>query len=217
MTQIATGLLLGITASLIAGLLLTWKGDKIVGYFSRLPERRRINLFTKAYILGLHSYPYRFLHAQALISYGAFLFLMLITYAGTTAISFRRVYFPEADSVLDADTVTAVATASSTYMPWLLLVLTLLLCYIVFRLTFRRLMPEILAPYGHHELMRVHDCVAKFGTKKQYLDYINAAHKVRDNAGLIQLLDMAQVAIGDYKYELVEEIRKGITPDAAAE
>ena len=165
--ELLTGIFLGITTSIVAGLFLTWKGDKIVEFLKRLPEKRRIALFTQAYIIGLRSYPYRFLHYQALLSFASFNLLVWIAYAFFTVISFRAVFGVslaiEPDKLRDA--VRTFDPLSYSLTPWLLLTFTVTLAYWNVKLFYRKLMPEALAPYGYHELRRVHDCVAKMGTK----------------------------------------------------
>jgi amino acid transporter len=214
MTELLIGTFLGITTSFVAGLFLTWKAEKIVGYLKRLPEERRISLFTRAYIIGLRSYPYRFLHHQALLSFAAFMFLTCFLYFLITAIAFNRAYgiqiAPEPETFRAV--VRSIDPFAYPITPCVLLLLTICLTYWSFKVFSRKLMPEALAPYGYHELRRVHDCVAKFGTKKQYLEYVNAENEVRDNVSLLKLLDIAQLALGEDEFKLVAQIRRGITP-----
>lgn len=217
--ELLTGIFLGITTSIVAGLFLTWKGEKIVEYLRRLPEKRRIALFTQAYIIGLRSYPYRFLHFQALLLYATVHFLGCIAYAFFTAVSFRAAYGVsiaiEPDKIRGA--VRTFDPLSYSVTPWLLLAFTVVLVYWTVKIFYRKLMPEALAPYGYHELRRVHDCVAKIGTKQQYINYVNAETEVRDNSSLLRLLDVAQVALGDCQFDLIARIRRGITPSKSTE
>ncbi len=87
----------------------------------------------------------------------------------------------------------------------------IILSYISIKIFFQILLPEALAPHGYHELRRVHDCVMKFATKKQYLDYMNAEDAVTDNETLLGLLDAAEKAIGEHDAALIKQIRERIT------
>jgi hypothetical protein len=212
MTQLFTGLAIGVLASLIAGLILAWKGDKIVEYLRCLPERRRIGLFTKAYLLGIRRYPYRFLYMQGLVLYFFIHFFAFILYFFLTGATFYKSYFPTA-SIEEIVPATLIEYADSLllYIPWFLAVLTLLFGYYSVRLFFNTVVPEVMAPYGYYEISKLRDCVSRHGTKKQYLDFVNALHEAKDHAGIIRVLDLAQISLGDARYSLLDEIRKSIT------
>src|ERR1017187_4090513 len=89
MTQILLAGLLGIVTSLIAGIILIWTGERAARYLRRLPTKRRVALYSGAYIRALNGHPLGYLHVIVLRILGIIFGCVFIIYCTMNYISFR--------------------------------------------------------------------------------------------------------------------------------
>jgi hypothetical protein len=217
MTQTLVGMLIGITTSLIAGILLIWKGEQAVARLRKLPTKRRVAVFSRAYILALKGYPYRYLHLIGLSALANLVMMIPLFYAIATFFAFRMDL--EHPTTASRHAMTAVLASAKTFSdhvlnPWFLFGLTIISAYVAARIIFIRLPPEVLVPYAYRELWRLRECVAKCGTKKQFLSYIDAEQSVQNIADLRALIMLAKEILGSDALGLANEILAGIADES---
>jgi hypothetical protein len=209
MSQTIAGIFIGISTSIIAGILLIWKGDQFVGHLKNLPTKRRISLFTDAYLRALRSYPYRYLHYLAWVGV---MFVILLTF--WAYVSFTYAAF----QVSPAHSPEALRQAWHAFLPnplafqvfrWIAAGITALYGIWLIPTFYRTYSIEILIPYAHREVERVRDCVAKCGTCEEFVGYINAEHKAKNLTDLKALFRQAKAIIG--AGALIDEIIKSLS------
>ena len=218
MTGILLGVLIGITTSLIAGILLIWRGEQTVEQLRKLPTKRRVRTFARAYILALRGYPYRYVHLMALTVIGLFAMVLPLCYLCMTYVAFSvDLAHPTAQSreALKALFAPASHFADHVFNPWIVLVLLIATTYVAARIVFVRIPHERLVPYAYQELLRLRECVGKCGTKKQFVAYTDAEHKVQTLAELRALIAQAKGVLGSDDLELANEILEGITDETS--
>lgn len=214
--DILIGLFVGIGSSLVAGLLLAWKGDAVIALLRHLPERQRIRIFTKAYVHSLHHYPGAYVHALLWLIYACAAIYALTIAISMTVSTFSKAYFSsgqggtfgegwfdQAGQLLD--------------IPWIWVGLTGALVYGIPVIVFSIMLPDILRFQTHQDTTVLREFVARCGSKQDYIAYLNAMRFVHDRAGFVSLLDMAQKAIGNAECVLIKEIRSNISPDISAQ
>lgn len=216
MTQTLLAFALGIATSLVAGIILIWKGDQIVHGLKRLPTKIRVKLYSRAYLTALKSYPYDYAHFMGLIIVSTFILVTFFCYLYLSFLAFTIDFKDSPEEFVKALKATQ---PNRNYIlsvltnPWLLLGLTCLIGFVGRRIIFTSISAELLVPYAHRELTRLRECVSKCGTKKQFLEYTDAEHRACSLEDLVQLVDRAKRILGDTDLALADEILAGITED----
>jgi len=216
MTQAILGIAVGIATSLVAGIILIWKGDQIVNGLRRLPTKRRVKLYSRAYLTALRSYPYRYAHLMGLSIVSMVILLTFIGYGYFSFLAFSIDYsaspeeFAKALKAAQPDRNVILGVLAN---PWLLLGLTCFMGFVGRRIIFTTISAELLVPYAHRELTRLRECVNKCGTKKQFLEYTDAEHRACSLEDLVDLVGRAKRILGDTDFTLANEILEGITED----
>jgi len=217
MTQTLLGILIGTITSLIAGILLILWGEQTVGHLRKLPTKRRVATYSRAYIRALRGYPYRYIHMLALTVWATIPILLFLGYGFATYLAFSLdLAHPTATT---HDAVKAALAPVSHFAdcimnPWILLGITVSEVCAGARIIFITLPSEKLVPYAYRELLRLRECVAKCGTNKQFLAYTDAEHKVQNVDDLRALILQAKDVLGTDGLELANDILEGITGDA---
>lgn len=214
MSQTLLGILIGITTSFLAGIVLIWKGDLIVQNLKRLPTKRRVALYSRAYLTALKSYPYRYAHLFGLTIVAMLIVTTLLVYILITSLAFTIDISatPEEYAKLIHDIGPSPAALLSVIgNAWILSLLTVMFAIAAWRIVFITIPTEILVPYAHRELTRLRECVSKCGTKKQFLEYTDAEHSTETLEDLEALVSRAKIILGGVNLELADEILLGIS------
>jgi hypothetical protein len=215
MTQTILGVLIGITTSFIAGIFLIWKGDQLVHYIRRLPKNWRLAIFSKAYLIALHSYPYRYAHLITLTIMATTALLTLLAYGILSFVAFNIDLSLPPEEIKKSFHIIADPSwfIYTVLNPWFLLSVTLLLVCTTGRIVFVTVPPELLVPYAHRELSRVRECVAKCGTPEQFFEYTDLEHSAETISDVINLITHAKTIFGNVDLKLAEEILGHVLTD----
>lgn len=214
MTETVAGIFIGVATSFLAGIVLIWRGDQIVRHFRRLPEKRRVSLYTLAYLKAIRSYPYRYAHMITMMTFAILLGLLFISYVVLIVIAFSVDFSLPPESVKESVRTSVGAPANfvvtKIFNPWILIGITAVLVFISRSIVFKTIPSELLVPYAHRELTRLRECVAKCSTKKQFLEYTDHEHNVRNIDDLKSLVAQAKKLFGTVDLKLADEILEGL-------
>ncbi len=216
MTQTLLGIALGIATSFVVGIILIWKGDQIVRGLRLLPTKRRVKLYSRAYLTALKSYPYRYAHLMGLTTVSMVILTSFIAYIYFTFLAFSTDFSASPEEfaeALKAARPNREAIFGVMTNPWLLLGLTCVTGFVGRKIIFTTIPVELLVPYAHRELTRLRECVNKCSTKKQFLEYTDAEHRVYSLEDLVELVGRAKRILGDTDFALADEILEGVTED----
>lgn len=217
MTQTILGILIGIVTSFIAGIFLVWKGEQLVHFFRRLPAKTRVAIYARrAYLIALRSYPYRYAHLLVMTNVVVFTLILLLAYGFMTYVAFGVDFSLPPEETKESFRLLLKPGSQLINIilnPWFLLSATLLLAYSVLRILFVTIPPELLVPYAHRELVRLRECVAKCGTKKQFIEYADAEYSTRTLEDLRELIIHAKTILGNFDLKLADAILEGIMTD----
>ena len=216
MNQIIIGVIIGIFTSFVAGIILVWKGEQIVHRFRYLPNKMRVALYTRAYLIAIRSYPYRYAHLIAMVILSMVILSTFLGYILLTVFSFHLDISQSPEVVKESlrSTVDLVnSRIISAINPWVLSFITVLTALIGQSLLLKTIPAELLVPYAYRELNRLRECVLKCSTKKQYLEYTDAEHKVRTLKDLRELITTAKTILGNVDLHLTDEILNSVSED----
>lgn len=211
MTDTFLGIVIGVLSSLIAGVLLLWRGEEFVKHLRHRPAKRRVLLYSLAYRRALRSYPYRYLHLAALTTIQLVLAATTVSYLLLTYNSFAG---RDASGKAIVDLLPqAWLSQFSNVIPWLLTAITILLaCWLVPSI-FRSLSVELLIPYTHRDVQRLRSCVSRLATPQQLIEYTDVEHAVRTTADLAALFKRAKEIIGDHQFLLIDGMLANIADE----
>ena len=211
MENILIGVVVGLFTSLIAGMVLIWKGQDIVEQMKLAPTRRRIDTFSRAYIRALRAYPHTFGHYLTLQLFAAGWGLLITAYI---AASYQAFLIYTGSVGTRVDVLSQVATArENTFgvIGLVTLAMTVSITVAFAKFVRRTMRSMLLVPYAHRELSRLRECVARYATPEEFLRYTDVEYRVNTREGLVDLFNLANHLLGGVKFGLLEELKAGIS------
>lgn len=209
--QIFVGVMLGVTTSLAAGLFLIWKGETLVNSMRFLPTRRKIKIIRQAYLRAVGSYPDPYSHQLILMLWALAVLFFGILFLCTSFVMIHKIGASAPPST-SAELKSFVE--SHEIVIWLVVALAgIFNAWVGAKTLFYEAYVEATAPKAYAVLARIRECVARCGTKKEFLEYVDAENHVRDIAGLKALLERAQRVFGDLDLALLDDLLPIFTVD----
>lgn len=202
--------LVGVATSLIAGLLLQWKGDQFINRLKSRPTKRRIAILSATYVKALKEYPYGFVHDC----------LVAIVVAGVIALGFLSILLTyaafAANSLYSLDAISEFVNHVSGYLGvewtrWIMVFLTIAIWVAIVRPVWRTTSIEVLVPYASRGLERLRKCVEKCGSPEEFLAYLDAEQHARSTEDLRELFRQARAIIGDRQSKLTDQFLASIS------
>lgn len=211
MIKIIIGILIGIFTSFFTGLVLIWKGERIIQNLQKLPSKRRIDLLSRAYIQALQNYPYN--TANIIFMSIVFIFFLshFIACIIITCAAFYNYLFNTNKEVITEIANNISLVIHHPIIPWVLLLITVWFAYLIKTIYFDVLPVEMLISYTFRDITRLRECVFKCATKDQYLEYIYLESNASNTQDLKELIAYAKGIIDSPDLELADKIMKRIS------
>jgi len=202
--------LISLATSLVAGLLLQWKGDQFINRLKSRPTKRRIAVLSATYIRALTQYPYGFVHDFVLMLMGTAIValglgLIVLTYgafAANTGYSLGAIS-DFANTVL--------GYLGIERLGWVIGFSSVVLWVAVIRPLLRIISIELLVPYAYRAIERLRQGVAKCGSPEEFLAYLDAEQSARNTEDLRNLFRQARTIIGDRRSKLTDQFFASIS------
>ena len=206
-----TGVLIGIFTSLVAGLILLWKGDAIVRVLNHLPIKYRVAINSRAYIKALHGHPYDFMNGSFLGFLIGLIILVTLVYVSISILLYS-LGWPDFEELknLPVTEVTALSGSNRDFLlsPWFFPPITVFSSAYFAKQIYRGIIPNLYVPGASRELDRVRAAVSTFGTKEQYISYLNSEDKADDREDVLNLVLIARELVGDQEFSVLDDIEQ---------
>ena len=204
------GILIGIASSLVAGLILMWKGELAIQLLQDFPSKWRIRIYTRAYLRALIGYPGDAFHR--VIWELAYLGLIgVVLYSLHMAISTSN-YVPYLSFINWFDNPTMNPAESPIF--WMLTMVAYS-CLVVLYYGITSISQII--PHAHRDFQRIKDCMARFAPEKQFLEYIELEASVKTREDLLKLFSLANQHINAEGLTFITKLQNKILDERKSE